>query len=172
MTDEYDWVADLLAVLDRDPLRIDPANITPAEVAELRERIEALLELHGCEPTLEGWREIAIRLAFDHVRALRVIVPGMKDPKRPGRPRARQQSFGKVSGIAWVLDRSRFATVKAFAEAEERAGKETHGLKAKTIRNVVTAERLGKLPNALNFAEIDARDLLLSIAERVGDPGN
>lgn len=57
-----------LAPLDAGPIEIDESTTTDELAARLEMRLDALLFLLGCEPTPEGWREFALRLALAHRR--------------------------------------------------------------------------------------------------------
>lgn len=85
-SDLPEWAAPLTAgpiVLDAD---------TPAETlsAALEERLAALLRLYGCDPTPEGWKDLALRLALEHRVAdtpiMEVRTPVDREPGSGGRP--------------------------------------------------------------------------------------
>lgn len=72
------------ALLDAPAIPFDRAS-APAALAEaLAPRLQALLAVHGLEPTVDGWRMLALRLAGGHVAALRLEEPARA--RRGGRP--------------------------------------------------------------------------------------
>jgi hypothetical protein len=61
--------------LSRDPVRISDDTSIKDVVPEMRERLEALMDLYGCDASLEGWRKLALTLAMAHEPAFRVETP-------------------------------------------------------------------------------------------------
>lgn len=81
--DGFDPVTEALG---RPPLRIDDSTTPDSLEAELQERLEALLASHnGMEPTLEGWRGLALALALQHEPAFQIETPVDRD-SMGGRP--------------------------------------------------------------------------------------
>lgn len=72
--------------LGRPPLRIDDSTTPDSLEVELQERLEALLASHnGMEPTLDGWRGLALALALQHEPAFQIETPADRD-SMGGRP--------------------------------------------------------------------------------------
>lgn len=68
-----EWIDE---VLSRPPIRVlddvEPEHI----VAEMKERLEALMACHnGCEPTEDGWRRLALALALKHEPVFAIETP-------------------------------------------------------------------------------------------------
>jgi hypothetical protein len=59
---------------------------------EIEERLAILLDLHSCDPSLEGWRTLAIRLALRHEPLLAIETPVDRDDGDPGR-KSTQSNF-------------------------------------------------------------------------------
>jgi hypothetical protein len=79
--DEIPWCA---RVLERPPIDIEAMPDADLET-ELAERLTALLEAYRCEATPEGWRTLAIKLALEHERGLKIITPVDRKPRQGGR---------------------------------------------------------------------------------------
>src|ERR1700678_716340 len=41
-------------------------------IQDVKQRLDALFEKYGVDPTPEGWRELALRLAVEHEKATKV----------------------------------------------------------------------------------------------------
>ncbi|APG09884.1 hypothetical protein BKD09_16250 [Bradyrhizobium japonicum] len=122
MDDEgFEPIADTLAC---PPIQIDDRTTPDSIEAELRERLEALLASHnGLEPTLEGWRDLALALALRHEPAFQIETPA----DRMGR-----------SGIGGRPAGWTGFTVRSAVKAELRRGAKSQRVAAKVV-----AERFG-----------------------------
>ena len=81
-----DWT---IEVLSRPPVMISDDTTVDALSAEFAERLEALLLLHnGLEPSLEGWRDLALALALEHEPAFKIETPADRVGRsgKEGRP--------------------------------------------------------------------------------------
>jgi hypothetical protein len=84
MSEEPGWVE----ILERPPLTVLDSTRPPDLVTEMQERLGALLDAHGCEPTLEGWRQLAVKFALKHEPALRITTPVEPHPGRGAKQKA------------------------------------------------------------------------------------
>jgi hypothetical protein len=111
--DGFDPVGEALG---RRPLRIDDSTTPESLEVELRERLEALLASHnGMEPTLEGWRGLALALALQHEPAFQIETPVDRD-SMGGRP------------AGWTG-----FTVRSAVKAELRKGAKSQRAAAKVV---------------------------------------
>lgn len=62
-------------VLARAAVRVDDTTLVSDLVPEMRERLEALMELYGCDASPDGWRKLALELALKHESVFRVETP-------------------------------------------------------------------------------------------------
>lgn len=70
--DPHEWIYEALS---RKPLRILDATTASDIAAEIQKRLEALLASSGCEPTPDGWRQLAVILALRHEPAFQIETP-------------------------------------------------------------------------------------------------
>lgn len=111
--DGFDSVGEALG---RPPLRVDDSTTPESLELELQERLEALLASHnGMEPTLEGWRGLALALALRHEPAFQVETPVDRD-SMGGRP------------AGWTG-----FTVRSAVKAELRKGAKSQRAAAKVV---------------------------------------
>ena len=66
---------EIFEILSRAPIAIKDDTTPESIEGELSDRLSALLEAHKCEPTAEGWRELALELAMQHEPAFRIETP-------------------------------------------------------------------------------------------------
>ncbi len=118
--------------LRRPPIRIDDETTPEMIEAEIRERLQALLAAHnGLEPTLEGWRELALALALQYEPAFQIETPADRD-SMGGRP-AGWTGFAVRSAMKAELRRG--------AKSERAAAKVVgprFGISPKTAQNLMT----------------------------------
>ncbi|WP_461319677.1 hypothetical protein [Bradyrhizobium barranii] len=118
--------------LSRPPLRIDDSTTPESLEVELQERLEALLASHnGLEPTLEGWRDLALALALRHEPAFQIETPVDRD-SMGGRP-ARWTGFTVRSAVK--------AELRKGAKSQRAAAKvvaEMFGLSLSRVQNIMS----------------------------------
>lgn len=77
MTDDAheEDIPEWVLTLGKKPIRV--LDSTPDDVLTdaMEERLTAIMRRYGCEPTPEGWRELALTLALSHEPALRIETP-------------------------------------------------------------------------------------------------
>jgi hypothetical protein len=76
-TDSGDgYLPEWIEVLGRGPIAVDDGTTEEGLVAEMTERLAALLASHnGLEPTAEGWRQLALELALKYEPAFCIETP-------------------------------------------------------------------------------------------------
>lgn len=82
--DPSERISQWAKVLKRRPIRVAGEGDAQRFARELEERLDALLGVHGCSPTHEGWRTLAVRLALEHEKAFKTNLPPPE--KRKGAP--------------------------------------------------------------------------------------
>lgn len=125
-----DWIAEALS---RAPIKV--ADYADEEVitAEMSDRLEALLAANGCEPTAEGWRELALALAMRHEPAFALETPADRTGK--------SGSGGRPTGFANFALRSRMKKEMAKGVSQSEAAR-------RVARKIGVAE--GTAMNALS----------------------
>jgi hypothetical protein len=86
---EHDDLPAWAKPLDSGPINVDETTTDEALTAALQERLAALLRLYNCEPTPDGWRALALRLALDHEIGGRPVCESLcrrTDPRRRAAP--------------------------------------------------------------------------------------
>jgi hypothetical protein len=98
-------------VFDEDPLELNEKTDIEAFVASLERRLDALLQLHGCSPTPDGWRTLALKLALGFTlngknlknkNPLKIITPKTRERKGSGRPKGPMSEFW-IKEINWQI---------------------------------------------------------------------
>lgn len=118
--------------LGRPPLRIDDSTTPDSLEVELQERLEALLASHnGMEPTLEGWRGLALALALRHEPAFQIETPVDRD-SMGGRP-AGWTGFIVRSAVKAELRRGAKSIRAAAKVVAER-----FGLSSSRVQNIMS----------------------------------
>ncbi|MET3997250.1 hypothetical protein ABID65_008930 [Bradyrhizobium sp. S3.9.2] len=116
--DGFDPVGEALS---RSPIRVDDSTTPESLELELQERLDALLAHHnGLEPTLEGWRDLALALALRYEPAFQIETPVDRD-----------SMGGRPAGWAGF-------TIRSATKAELRRGAKSQRAAAKVV-----AERFG-----------------------------
>lgn len=82
---------DMLAPLHAGPVKIDDNDL----IEKIEERLDALLFLFGCNPTPDGWRDLALQLALKHTengkRVIDIRAPLNDQLKEGGRKVGKDQ---------------------------------------------------------------------------------
>jgi hypothetical protein len=117
-----EWARPLFA----GPITFDE-NTPPGDLAAaLEERLEGLLSLYNVEPTPEGWKTLALRLALDHAiagkKVMEVRTPVDHDSSGPGRPPEPQQ-WAWIAAISQALSKQPGLSVKDAATRVKRSHK-------------------------------------------------
>ncbi len=133
-------------VLARDPIRVSDETKVEDLVPEMRERIEALLDLYGCDASLEGWRKLALSLALEHVPTFKLETPADRTGSRSGiggRP-VTMETF-RLRG-EWLKEMDGGGSERAIAARLEKR----LGIPAETIRGRV--RRKQPMPDSMHRA--------------------
>lgn len=133
-------------VLARRPIRISDETKVGDLVPEMRERIGALLNLYGCEASLEGWRKLALTLAMAHEPAFKLETPADRTGSRSGiggRP-VSMETFRLRS--EWSKEMNAGGSERAIAARLEKR----LGIPAETIRSRV--RRKQPMPDSMSRA--------------------
>lgn len=98
-------------VFDEDPLELNEETDAEAFVAALERRLNAILQFHGCSPTPDGWRSLALKLALGfslkgknlkNNHLLKIITPKTRERKGSGRPKGPMSDFW-IKEIDWQV---------------------------------------------------------------------
>lgn len=133
-------------VLARTPVRVGDETKVADLVPEMRERIEALLDLYGCDASIEGWRKLALALAIEHVPAFKLETPADRSGGRSGiggRP-VTMETFRLRS--EWLQEMHGGGSERDIAARLEKR----LGIPAETIRSRV--RRKQQMPDAMRRA--------------------
>lgn len=131
--DEEDHLPAWAEVLGRGPMPVTEHTDEEELVAEMAERLDALLRSHnGLEPTADGWRQLALELALKYEPLFKIETP-----------EDRESLGGRPVGMGNFILRSRMKAEmrkgKTQAEAARTIEKETKGkITFKTANNVLT----------------------------------
>ncbi len=119
-------------VFDEEPLELNEKTDGEAFVASLERRLDALMKLHGCSPTPDGWRSLALKLALGfslkgknlkNKNPLKIITPKTRERKGSGRPKGPMSDFW-IKEIEWQLrHNSTNGSMMTDKEAAERVKK-------------------------------------------------
>lgn len=133
-------------VLARKPVQIGDETKVDDLVPEMRERIGALLDLYGCDDSLEGWRALALALAMAHEPVFRLETPADRTGRSGlgGRP-VTMEKWSKTlkHRQEWTKESEKGGTWRA---VERRAAKRldiTEGAFRASVRSK------GKLPDVM-----------------------
>lgn len=80
------WCAEVLA---KPPVVVRDGTEVSDIVGPLQEKLEAVMEIYGCDPTPEGWRKLALSLVLDMQEGRRVVSKtpySRREAGKPGRP--------------------------------------------------------------------------------------
>ena len=138
---EDDGIPDWARPLVRGPINVDETTTFDGMSDEFRERLEALLQLYQCDATPAGWRTLALRLALEHeiegTPALRVVVPGDRDPK----------TGGAEPGDVWWLGKrllKKSAEIGSIKAAAKQIARKT-GHSVGRLQNLATDMKAGRI---------------------------
>lgn len=96
---------------DEDPLELNEETDAEAFVVALERRLDAILQFHGCSPTPDGWRSLALKLALgfslkgknlNNKNPLKIITPKTRERKGSGRPKGPMSDFW-IKEIDWQI---------------------------------------------------------------------
>lgn len=63
-------------VMSREPMTINDDTDMDELTDEMSERLEAVMATYnGCEPTLDGWRKLAMAIALDYHPLFKIVTP-------------------------------------------------------------------------------------------------
>ena len=149
--DDADYMPEWVEVLGRAPIAVADGTTEDELAAEMAERLSALLKSeNGLEPTAEGWRQLALKLALKYEPAFQIETPEDRtgDSGMGGRP------VGMGNFVLRSRMKAQIRTGKTQAEAARAVAKESKGrITFKTANNALS--RKSQAPDSLRRAPFE-----------------